>query len=73
MLTRLRIGFALTLLGVVNGEMFASQHGLGSMIINGINIHNVATMTAMILLIVVFSAGTNLVLLWLEGRAQGAV
>ena len=70
-LTGLRIGFALTLLGVVIGEMFASQHGLGFMIINGINVHDVKTMTAVILLIVVFSAGTNLLLLWLERRVQG--
>jgi NitT/TauT family transport system permease protein len=70
-LTGLRVGFALTLLGVVIGEMFASQHGLGFMIINGINVHDVKTMTAVILLIVVFSAGTNLLLLWLERRVQG--
>src|SRR6185312_7399644 len=39
--TGLRVGFALTMLGVLIGEMFASQRGLGFLIINGINNHNV--------------------------------
>ena len=67
-MTGLRVGFSLTLLGVVIGEMFASQHGLGFIIINGINVHDVKSMTAVILLLVVFSAGTNLLLLAIERR-----
>lgn len=67
-MTGLRVGFALTLLGVVIGEMFASQHGLGFIIINGINVHDVKTMTAVILLLVLFSAGSNILLLALERR-----
>ena len=67
-MTGLRVGFSLTLLGVIIGEMFASQHGLGFMIINGINVHDVKTMTAVILLIVLFSAGSNILLLALERR-----
>jgi len=70
-MTGLRVGFALTLLGVIIGEMFASQHGLGFMIVNGINVHDVKTMTAVILLLVCFSAGTNLLLLWVERRFHG--
>ena len=34
----LRIGFSVTLLGVLIGEMFASQRGLGFLIINGISL-----------------------------------
>ena len=69
-MTGLRVGFALTLLGVIIGEMFASQHGLGFIIINGINVHDVKTMTAVILLIVLFSALSNILLLALERRLQ---
>ena len=44
--TGLRVGFSLTLLGVLIGEMFASQRGLGFLIVNGINLHNVPLTTA---------------------------
>ncbi|MGH7081015.1 MAG: ABC transporter permease, partial [Acetobacteraceae bacterium] len=47
------VGFALTLLGVLIGEMFASQRGLGFLIINGINSNNVRMTTAVTLLIVI--------------------
>ena len=61
--TGLRVGFSLTLLGVIIGEMFASQRGLGFMIINGINTHDVPTMMAVILLIVVFAVTASTLLL----------
>lgn len=65
-ITGLRVGFALTLLGVVIGEMFASQHGLGFLIIRGVNNHDVPTMTAVVLLLVVFSAVSNIIMLTVE-------
>jgi NitT/TauT family transport system permease protein len=61
--TGLRVGFSLSLLGVIIGEMFASQRGLGFMIINGINTHDVPTMMAVILLIVVFAVTASTLLL----------
>jgi NitT/TauT family transport system permease protein len=67
-MTGLRVGFGLTLLGVVIGEMFASQHGMGFIIIRGVNVHNVKDMCAVILLFVLFSAGSNMLLLWLERK-----
>ncbi len=66
--TGLRVGFSLTLLGVVIGEMFASQRGLGFLIINGINTHNVPVMMAVILLIVVFAVAANTLLLAADRR-----
>jgi NitT/TauT family transport system permease protein len=62
----LRIGFAVTLLGVLIGEMFASQRGLGFLVINGINSHNVRLTTAVTLLIILFAVGANGALLALE-------
>lgn len=68
--TGLRVGFSLTLLGVIIGEMFASQLGLGFMIINGMNVHNVRSLTAVVLLLVLFAVVTSSVLLALERRLQ---
>jgi NitT/TauT family transport system permease protein len=55
----LRIGFAVTFLGVLIGEMFASQRGLGFLVINGINSHNVRLTTAVTMLIILFAVGAN--------------
>ena len=66
----LRVGFSLTLLGVIIGEMFASQQGLGFMIINSMNVHNVRTLTAVVMLLVLFAVITSSVLLALERRLQ---
>ena len=66
--TGLRVGFALTLLGVLIGEMFASQRGLGFMIINGINSHDVPTMTAVVLILVAVAVSAGSLLLALDRR-----
>jgi NitT/TauT family transport system permease protein len=68
MLTGLRVGFSLTLLGVLIGEMFASQRGLGFLIVNGINLHNVRMTTAMIVVVIAFALVANGLLLWLDRR-----
>ncbi|QRE75026.1 ABC transporter permease [Methylobacterium aquaticum] len=66
--TGLRVGFSLTLLGVLVGEMFASQKGLGFLIVNGISLHNVQQTTAVILMLVIVAVAANGVLLWLDRR-----
>jgi NitT/TauT family transport system permease protein len=66
--TGLRIGFALTFLGVLIGEMFASQRGLGFLIINGINAHDVALTIAVTLIVVVVAVVMNAALLALDRR-----
>jgi NitT/TauT family transport system permease protein len=71
--TGLRVGFALTLLGVIIGEMFASQRGLGFMIVNGMNLHDVPTMMAVILLIVVFAVAASTALLAADRRLHRRV
>jgi NitT/TauT family transport system permease protein len=68
----LRIGFALTFLGVLIGEMFASQRGLGFLIINGINSHDVKRTTAVILIVIVSAVIANSALLALDRRAHHA-
>ncbi len=64
----LRIGFSLCLLGVLIGEMFSSQRGLGFLIINGINSHNVRMTTTVTLLVVVVALLANGGLLWADRR-----
>jgi NitT/TauT family transport system permease protein len=67
----LRIGFSVTLLGVLIGEMFASQRGLGFLIINGINLHNVRMTTAVTMIVILFAVAANGLLLLLDRRAGG--
>ena len=68
--TGLRVGFALTMLGVLIGEMFASQRGLGFLIINGINAHDVRMTTTVAMLVVMFAVLANGALLALDRRAH---
>ena len=64
----LRIGFSLTLLGVLIGEMFASQRGLGFLIMNAIGLHDVPTIMATILLLSIVAVSGSGLLLWLDRR-----
>lgn len=68
LVTGVRVGFSLTMLGVLIGEMFASQRGLGFLIINGISLHNVRMTTAVILVVVTFAIVANGLLLWVDKR-----
>lgn len=69
----LRVGFSLTLLGVLIGEMFASKRGLGFVIINAISLVDVRTMMAVTLLLFVFAVTINALLLALDHRLHRRV
>jgi NitT/TauT family transport system permease protein len=71
--TGLRVGFSLTLLGVLIGEMFASKRGLGFTIINAISLNDVPTMMAVTLLLFLFAVSTNALLLALDHRLHKRV
>jgi len=66
--TGLRVGFALTLIGTLLAEMFASQRGLGYLLMTGIGLHNVEQIMAVTLLIVVFAAAVSSLLLSIDHR-----
>jgi NitT/TauT family transport system permease protein len=66
--TGLRIGFSLTMIGTVLGEMFASQRGLGYMLMNAIGLHNVDVIMAITLLLIVFAAVVSSILLMVDRR-----
>jgi NitT/TauT family transport system permease protein len=64
----LRIGFSLTLLGVLIGEMFASQRGLGYLIMNAIGLHDVPAIMAIIAMLGIFAVTASGLMLWLDRR-----
>jgi NitT/TauT family transport system permease protein len=66
--TGLRVGFSLTLIGCLLAEMFASQRGLGYLLMNGIGLHNVELVTAVTLMIIVFAAVVSTLLLQIDAR-----
>lgn len=66
--TGIRVGFSLTLIGTVLGEMFAAQHGLGYLLMNAIGLYNVEVIMSITFLLVVFAASVNAVLLAIDRR-----
>lgn len=62
----IRISFSITLLGVMIGEMFASQRGLGFMIMNSMGVNDTSTMMAVTVLVGVFALFSNTLLLRLD-------
>src|SRR5882672_3795020 len=59
LLSGVRIGFSLTLLGVLIGEMFASRHGLGFLITNAMGLGDMATIMAVALFLTAFALAAN--------------
>jgi len=68
--TGLRVGTSLTLLGVLIGEMFASQRDLGFLIANAIGLNDTATILAVTLLVAAVAVATNTALLAVEDRLR---
>jgi NitT/TauT family transport system permease protein len=66
--TGLRVGFALTLIGSLLAEMFASQRGLGYLLMNGIGLHNVELVMSVTLIIIAFAATVSSLLLYIDHR-----
>ena len=66
--TGIRVGFALTLIGTLLGEMFGSQRGLGYLLMTAIGLQNVQLIMAVTLLIVLFAASVSTVLIVVDHR-----
>lgn len=64
----LRIGFSLTLLGVLFGEMFAAKRGLGFLIISSIQLNDVTRMLAVTVFLAVIAVAANIGLLAIDRR-----
>jgi NitT/TauT family transport system permease protein len=68
--TGFRIGFSLTLLGTLIGELFASDRGLGFMLIRSIEHSDAATILALTLLLFTASALVGWMLLRIDRRIR---
>jgi len=69
----LRIGLTVTLLGVLLAEMFASKRGLGFLIQNAMSLLQTEEMIAVAVLLFAFAAFANALLLWIEHRLHRRV
>lgn len=61
-----RIGFALTLLGTLIGEMFASQRGIGYMLVQAMKTNDIGTIMALALLLGTIATAVSWALLRLD-------
>jgi NitT/TauT family transport system permease protein len=68
----LRIGFSLTLIGTLLGEMFGSQKGLGYLLMTAIGLQNIDMIMAVTLLLVLFAATLSTALLAMDRRLHRA-
>lgn len=66
----LRIGFSLTLIGTLLGEMFASQRGLGFLLMSAIGLHNVDLIMTLTLLLTLFAGTASVALLAVDQRLR---
>lgn len=66
----LRIGFSLTVLGTMLGELFASQRGLGFLLMSAIELQDVKTILSIALLITIFAVTMNMLLGAVERRLR---
>jgi NitT/TauT family transport system permease protein len=69
----LRIGLTVTLLGVLLAEMFAAKQGLGFLIMNAMSLLQTEEMIAIAVVLFVFAALANALLLWIEHRLHRRV
>jgi NitT/TauT family transport system permease protein len=65
-----RLGFSLTLLGVLIGEMFASQRGLGFLLTNAINLGQTDTIMAIALLLSAFAIACNALMMTFDRQLK---
>jgi len=65
-LTGVRLGFSLTLIGTVLGEMFGSQSGLGYLLMTSIGLQNTQIIMAVTVLLIAFAASVSTGLLTWE-------
>ena len=69
-LTGVRLGFSLTLIGTILGEMFGSQSGLGYLLMTSIGLQNTDVIMAVTVLLIVFAASVSTALLAWERRLR---
>jgi NitT/TauT family transport system permease protein len=68
--TGIRLGFALTLIGTILGEMFGSQNGLGYLLMTAIGLQNTQMIMSVTVLLIAFAATVSTALLTWERRLR---
>jgi hypothetical protein len=68
--TGIRVGFALTLIGTLLGEMFASQRGLGNVLMRAIGLHNVDLIMAITFMLTAVTAVASGLLLLIDAKLR---
>lgn len=66
----IRLGFSLTLIGTILGEMFGSQRGLGYLLMTAIGLQNIQVIMSVTLLLVLVAATVNGLLLAYDRRLR---
>jgi NitT/TauT family transport system permease protein len=66
----IRLGFSLTLIGTILGEMFGSQRGLGYLLMTAIGLQNIEVIMSVTLLLVLVAATVNGLLLAQDRRLR---
>jgi NitT/TauT family transport system permease protein len=66
----IRLGFSLTLIGTILGEMFGSQRGLGYLLMTAIGLQNIQVIMSVTLLLVIVAATVNALLLYQDRRLR---
>lgn len=69
----IRIGLALTMIGTILGEMFASQRGLGYRLMSAIGLHDVDVIMSITFILIVFAALVSSILLAIDRRLHRRV
>ena len=68
--TGVRLGFSLTLIGTILGEMFGSQSGLGYLLMTAIGLQNTQVIMGVTVLLIAFAATVSTALLAWERRLR---
>jgi NitT/TauT family transport system permease protein len=69
-MTGLRIGFSLCLIGTILGEMFAARRGLGYLLMTAIGLHDVSLIMSLTLFLATIAVCASAVLLTIDRRLR---
>jgi NitT/TauT family transport system permease protein len=69
-MTGLRLGFSVTLIGTILGEMFAARRGLGYLLMTAIGLHDVALIMSLTSVLTILAICASAVLLTVDRRLR---
>jgi len=69
-MTGLRLGFSVTLIGTILGEMFAARQGLGYLLMTAIGLHDVALIMSLTFVLTTLAVCASAVLLTVDRRLR---